>query len=358
MQENFRQSLYCLRQTGELVDLQNPRRQPPSRYARRPGRTPAPPTSMMLSATTCRAPRHHQLRERAMMALAAQTDRELQDKPLRRRPPSHPAQKRSVLAGPRGALVGERRRPYNCRSPCRPSMTAGRRSPPVSSSRAIWSSASIPASIVSWSRKRRSPASTWRRRTISAVRAARARARRAAADLDLDRHPSHRYSPAPAIAPCSASTRRRSLAASAASRWRWRRPDRRRAVHRRCRDRARGRGAADRLDISRRPLRRVHPADGRAALESAGAHQGDLDAQGRDRLNLHMPWENTGRGADALCHVSAALRTAGVQVRTSMSRLAARVLARGDLDQEAARRGQERAARRIVGDGLEARRRG
>jgi len=50
------------------------------------------------------------------------------------------------------------------------------------------------------------------------------------------------------------------------------------AVYRRRRDRARGRSAADRLDFSRRPLRRIHPADGRAYIGTAGAHQGDRHA--------------------------------------------------------------------------------
>ena len=51
--------------------------------------------------------------------------------------------------------------------------------------------------------------------------------------------------------------------------------DDRPAVHRRRRDRARSRDPADRLDAPRRPLRRVHAPDGRAALEPAGAREGD-----------------------------------------------------------------------------------
>ena len=64
------------------------------------------------------------------------------------------------------------------------------------------------------------------------------------------------------------------------------------------------------------PLRRVHPADGRPALESAGAHQGDLDAQGRDLLqSAHAVGEHLAGRADALCGDPPGARTAGVQVK-------------------------------------------
>ena len=77
--------------------------------------------------------------------------------------------------------------------------------------------------------------------------------------------------------------------------------DHRPALHRRRRDRAGGGDPADRLDLSGRPLRRIHPPDGRAALEPAGAHQGDLDAQGRDLLqSAHAVGEHLARGADPL----------------------------------------------------------
>ena len=146
----------------------------------------------------------------------------------------------------------------------------------------------------------------------------------AAADLDLDRH---------------ASVRDHRLGLSRAARRR-RDGDRRRlarrggracalldhrhALHRRRRDRAGGGNPADRLDVAGGPLRRIHPADGRAALESAGAHQGDLDAQGRDLLQpAHAVGEHLARGADALCAIRQALHTANVPSRTSTSRSAA-----------------------------------
>ena len=76
------------------------------------------------------------------------------------------------------------------------------------------------------------------------------------------------------------------------------------------------RNPADRLDLAGRPLRRVHAADGRAALEPAGAHQGDLDAQGRDLLQpAHAVGEHLARRADALFGDPQALKTAGVQVK-------------------------------------------
>ena len=136
--------------------------------------------------------------------------------------------------------------------------------------------------------------------------------------------------------------------------------DHRPALHRRRRDRAGGGNPADRLDLAGRPLRRVHPADGRAALEPAGAHQGDLDAQGRDLLQpAHAVGEHLARGADALLgdpHGAAHRRRAGEGHQRHARRL--RVLARRDLDQEAAGRGQERAARGALGDGPQARGRG
>ena len=76
--------------------------------------------------------------------------------------------------------------------------------------------------------------------------------------------------------------------------------------------------------------------------------------------NLHMPWENTWLAAPtryaAIRAGAAHRRRAGQGHQRHARRL--RVLARGDLDQEAAGRGQERAARRALGDGSQARRRG
>ena len=159
----------------------------------------------------------------------------------------------------------------------------------------------------------------------AAVRAARLRAEGAAADLDLDRH---------------ASVRDHRLGLSRAARRRRdgdrRRParrggracallDHRHALHRRRRDRAGGGNPADRLDLAGGPLRRVHPADGRPALEPAGAHQGDLDAQGRDLLQpAHAVGEHLARGADALRRDPAgAARPPTSRSRTSTSRSAA-----------------------------------
>src|SRR3981189_3085044 len=78
--------------------------------------------------------------------------------------------------------------------------------------------------------------------------------------------------------------------------------DHRPALYRGRRDRAGRRDPPRRLDLARGPLRRVHPPDGRAALESAGAHQGDLDAQGRDLLQPpYAVGKHLAGGADALC---------------------------------------------------------
>ena len=184
--------------------------------------------------------------------------------------------------------------------------------------------------------------------------------RRAAADLDLDRHPSdrdHRLRLSRAARRRRDGDRGRHPRRAGGARALL---DHRHALHRRRRDRAGGGDPADRLDLAGRPLRRVHAADGRAALESAGAHQGDLDAQGRDLLqSAHAVGEHLARRADALFgdpHGAAHRRRAGQGHQRHARRL--RVLARGDLDQEAAGRGQERAARRALGDGPQARRRG
>ena len=76
--------------------------------------------------------------------------------------------------------------------------------------------------------------------------------------------------------------------------------------------------------------------------------------------NLHMPWENTWLAAPTrYCRDPAGAahrRRAGQGHQRHARRL--RVLARGDLDQEAAGRGQERAARGALGDGPQARGRG
>ncbi len=76
--------------------------------------------------------------------------------------------------------------------------------------------------------------------------------------------------------------------------------------------------------------------------------------------NLHMPWENTWLAAPtryaAIRQALQDRRRAGQGHQRHARRL--RLLARGDLDQEAAGRRQERAARRALGDGPQARRGG
>ena len=174
----------------------------------------------------------------------------------------------------------------------------------------------------------------------AAVRAARATSARSRCRSRSRSARIRSRSPARAIARRSASTRWRSPAglrgeAGRACALRDHRP----ALHRRRRDRAGGGNPADRLDLAGGPLRRVHPADGRPALESAGAHQGDLDAQGRDLLQpAHAVGEHLARGADALRRDPAGAadrQRAGEGHQRHARRL--RVLARGDLDQEGSR---------------------
>ena len=134
------------------------------------------------------------------------------------------------------------------------------------------------------------------------VRPARLRAGPSAADLDQHRHASDRDH---GLGLSRAAGRRRDgdrrrLARRAGRAGAVR--DHRSALHRRRRDRAGGGNPADRLDLAGRTLRRVHAADGRVALESAGAHQGDLDAQGRDLLqSAYAVGEHLACRADALC---------------------------------------------------------
>ena len=64
------------------------------------------------------------------------------------------------------------------------------------------------------------------------------------------------------------------------------------------------------------PVRRVHPAHGRAPLEPAGAGQGDRRRKDAIYYALHMPWENTWLAAPTrYTAIRQALRTAGVQVK-------------------------------------------
>ncbi len=160
------------------------------------------------------------------------------------------------------------------------------------------------------------------------------------ADLDQHRHPpdrDHRLRLSRAARRRRDGDRRR--VARRAGRARAVR-DHRPALYRRRRDRARGGNPADRLDLAGGTLRRVHAADGRAALESARAHQGDRDAQGRDLLqSAHAVGEHLARRADALCRDppgAAHRRRAGQGHQRHARRLC--VLARGDFDQETAGR--------------------
>ena len=137
-------------------------------------------------------------------------------------------------------------------------------------------------------------------------------------------------------------------------------PDHRHALHRRRRDRARSRDPADRLDL---PEGRF----GEFTRLMGGLHWNPLVrikaiSMRKDAIyyNLHMPWENTWLAAPTRY---AAIRTgaedrgrAGQGHQRHARRL--RLLARRDLDQEAAGRGQERAAGGALGDGPQARRRG
>ena len=61
-------------------------------------------------------------------------------------------------------------------------------------------------------------------------------------------------------------------------------------------------------------LRRVHPADGRPALEPAGAHEGDLDAQGCGLLcAAHAVGEHWLAAPTRYTAIRQALKAAGVK---------------------------------------------
>ena len=136
----------------------------------------------------------------------------------------------------------------------------------------------------------------------------------------------------------------------------WRRPDHRRAAYRRQRDRARGRDPADGLGPPRGSLRRVHPAHGRLALEPACAGEVRAAPQGCGLLRApHAVGKHLACGADPLHRHPAGAedrwhQRQGHQCHAGRLRL----LARRHLDPQAGGRGQERAARRAVGDGHQA----
>ena len=221
--------------------------------------------------------------------------------------PSDPAEIRQDLADPRGRAARRRRRSLQAADPdvvdLRRRAHDHRRRGDRARSRARHQQRHLPLH-----RQGKEPHRHRHRHAQqhAVVRPARLRAGPAAADLDLDRHPSdrdHRLGLSRAARSRRDGDRRRlARLAGRAGAVRDHRP----ALHRRCRDRAGGGDPADRLDLAGRALRRVHAADGRAALESAGAHQGDLDAQGRDLLqSAHAVGEHLARGADALCRASA-----------------------------------------------------
>jgi 2,5-furandicarboxylate decarboxylase 1 len=122
-------------------------------------------------------------------------------------------------------------------------------------------------------------------------------------------------------------------------------------VHRRCRDRARGGNPADRLDLARRPVRRIHAAHGRAALEPARARESDFASPQSDLLRAaHAVGSDLAHDTHAL--VAAARRDAGGgRAGQGHERDARRrgIVARRHLDQETGRRRQERADGGAVG---------
>ena len=80
MQENFRQFLDRLRQTGELVDLHQAGRHPPHRDAGRSGRRPRSIFHNVIGYDMPVVSGIIRTRERAMMALGCETYREIEDK--------------------------------------------------------------------------------------------------------------------------------------------------------------------------------------------------------------------------------------------------------------------------------------
>ena len=134
---------------------------------------------------------------------------------------------------------------------------------------------------------------------FAALRRKGIRAQPAAADLDQYRHPPDRGHRRHLQGP------HRDERGRHRRRHAGRRPraypvqDGRHRVHRRCRDRAGGGDPADRLDPAGGTVRRVHPADGRAPLEPAGARERGGDAQRCGLLRAaHAVGEYLAVGAD------------------------------------------------------------
>ena len=265
-------------------------------------------------------------RERAIMSLGCETYREIEDKLQHGDQPPDPAEIREDLAHARGGAARRRRRPLQAADPDvvdlrrRPDDHGRRRDRARSGARHQQRHLPLHREGEEPHRHRHRHA-----QQHAAVCAARVRAQGAAADLDLDRHASDRDH---RLRLSRAARRRRDGDRGRHPRRAGRAralPDHRPALHRRRRDRAGGGDPADRLDLAGRPLRRVHAADGRAALEPAGAHQGDLDAQGRDLLQpAHALGEHLARRAHALRgDPPGAARPPACRSRTSTSRSAA-----------------------------------
>ena len=277
-------------------------RHPPHRDAGRPGQDRAlfPQGDRLRHAGRVRhhphaRARHHVARLRDLSARSRTSCTQAIDKPI---PPKYVED----LADPRGGAARRRRRPLQAADPdvvdLRRRADDHRRRRDRARSGARHQQRHLPLH-----RQGEEPHRHRHRHAQqhAAVRAARVRAQGAAADLDLDRHPSdrdHRLGLSRAARRRRDGDRRRHPRRAGRARAV---RDHRPALHRRRRDRAGGRDPADRLDLAGGPLRRVHAADGRAALEPAGAHQGDLDAQGRDLLHpAHAVGEHLARRADAL----------------------------------------------------------
>ena len=221
----------------------------------------------------------------------------------------------------------------------------------------------LAASTASSSRKRTSPASTSSRRTTCGCsRSARCERGEPLPDLDLDRH---------------ASVRDHGRGLSRAARRR-RNGDRRRACaasrssSRRARPSTCPTSPTPRSCWRRKSCRPAGPSPegrfGEFTRLMGGLHWNPLVrikaiAMRKDAIyyDLHMPWENTWLAAPTrYTAIRQALKTAGrAGQRTSTSRsAAARSGTRSSRSRRQRRRRQERAARRAVGDGPQACRRG
>ena len=302
MQENFRQFLDRLRQTGELVDLHQAvdirhiatlvDQAKTALYFHKVIGYDMPVVSGIIRTrerAICRARLRDLSRDRGQ---AATGDRQ-----------ADPAQIREDLADPRGGAARRRRRSLQAADPdvvdLRRRADDHRRRGDRARSGAGHQQRHLPV------HREGEESDRHRHRHAqqhAAVCATRPGAGTAVPDIHQHRHPSdrdHRVRLSRAARRRRDGDRRRHPRRAGGTRAV---PDHRHALYRGCRDRARGGNPADRLDLARGPFRRVHPVDGRAALEPAGAHQGDLDAQGCDLLQpAHAVGEHLARRADALC---------------------------------------------------------